>query len=394
MNPNDYSYYDGEWYIYNPGGSTSINQYDGADESIGVNFNGLNLNFFLLEVTHIAIYGLSSVIAADAQVNLYDINGITCTTDVRIETNTRGEYPLDEIKQLIPISSFIGTCDTANIGAIEIIFDTFSKVNIYMKRISLYGPLAKNSPTPSPTASSSGTIILASTSRSPFSTPPATTSPSASRTPTRTSTPTNTQTSTVSLSPGSLFTSSQTRTPSGSMTPSTTKSASVSDTPTTQITRSSTITSIPSKSQTPLQSVLKETKSSTPTPTTSPSITIEISPGSLIGSDGNFDICSLIQSQSEIISSRTKHTILLTKDNEVVGYLNIPSESFDSPVFVQTCSDTKNDISQSNNNNFLNQDLGNVIVDITMQDTFGNLITQFDVPIEICLIEDQIFVCI
>ena len=72
--------------------------------------------------------------------------------------------------------------------------------------------------------------------------------------------------------------------------------------------------------------------------------------------------------------------------------MNIPSESFDSPVFVQTCSDTKNDISQSNSNFLNNQDLGNVIVDITMQDTFGNLITQFDVPIEICLIEDQIFV--
>ena len=395
-------YFFGEWAITNPSGgvSSSLNQYDGLDDSTSVNINGLNLNLFLLGVTHIKLYVISSTFSNSAQINFYDTDGSVCSVDILIGITSRSYY-YEEIKQLIPISSLIGSCDLSKVGAIEISVDASDATDIIIKKISLDGPLSSPSVTstnfPFPSISPSFTRTAQPTN-SPSPTPSTTTSSSSSKTPTRTSTPTNTQTSTVSLSPGSLFTPSQTRTPSGSITPSTTTSASVSDTPTTQITSSATITSFPSKSQTPLQEIPVETKTSTPSPTTSPSITIEKSPGNLIGSEtgsnDNFDVCSRIESQSEIITSRTRQTILLTKDNEVVGYLNIPSESLDSPVFVQTCSDTTNDISQSNDNFFNNQDLGTVVVDITIQDTFGNLITQFDVPIEICLLEDQLFVCI
>ena len=412
------------WTIETPSSaiSTFTNQYDGSDDSFSLDITGLNID--LSDKTHLTLYTYGSIDSSvvNMYAYLYDNEGGFCSTFIPIIASA--DFYSDT-KISIPFAGFTGSCGPV-IGAIELLVEIEGLATVFVGRVSLDGPptpptpSSTNSPSPttsktfimpssaptqtasptnspSPTSSRSPSETSSQTnSKSPLHTASTTTSISSSKTPSSTSTPTNTQTSTVSLSAGSLFTPSQTRTPSGSITPSATASTTQSGTPATQVTNSATVTSLPSKSQTPAQTVQVESKSPTPSHSSSPTITIEspFNPGS--GGDQNdFDVCERTETKSEIIFTISKQTILLTKNNEVVGYLTIPVETFDSPIFVQTCADTTTDVI-INNDNLTNDkgELGTIVVDITMQDTFGNLITQFDVPIEICLLQTEIFVSI
>ena len=167
----------GKWAIENPKTSSSAatNQYDGVDQSFNVNFNGLNVDLTdVTQMTMYVIFDLSSVV----EINFFDSNGNSCTTSKLVQ----GTLTFDFIKTSIELSSLVGNCNQASIGAIEIIIETSDALDAIITRITLDGPVPSNvSPTPSSPSTSPSTS-------SPPSSP--TSSPTSSRLGTESATPT------------------------------------------------------------------------------------------------------------------------------------------------------------------------------------------------------------
>ena len=150
-------YFLGEWAVENPKTSSSLatNQYDGADGSFAVNFNGLGLN--LNEITQLVIYVVSDI-DTSYTVDFYDTNGLTCSGDIDVPGRLGGfyDYSYDEIKDTLLVSQLSGSCNKANIGAIEVSIQSSDAIDAIVRRISLEGPVPV-SPTPTPTPTGTGT---------------------------------------------------------------------------------------------------------------------------------------------------------------------------------------------------------------------------------------------
>ena len=151
-------YFAGEWSIQTPISSSALatNQYDGVDGSFGVNLNGLDIN--LVNSTQLSMY-----VIADANttlfVDFYDSSGNVCTGLISIP-NGLGYYTYEETKESLDLSTLSGSCNQANITAIEISIDLLSGIDVIIRRIALEGPLASLTVSPTLSPSKTPTVPL------------------------------------------------------------------------------------------------------------------------------------------------------------------------------------------------------------------------------------------
>ena len=153
--------FDGEWSVGTPSfsSSTSTIQYDGPDDSLMLELNGLNLN--LTEVTQITLYA-NTDLDVDLDIVFYDTNGLSCSGSIPITHVVQYMYTIEATKRSINISSFTGNCNFETIGAIEFsVTSNSASIDMLVRQITLDGPLPPNiSPTPTPTPTPSPSMQL------------------------------------------------------------------------------------------------------------------------------------------------------------------------------------------------------------------------------------------
>jgi len=170
-------YFDAEWAISNPKNSESetILQYDGRDDSIDLDLNGLG-SFDLTGDGQVEFLRISAVSDLDTEYvfTAYSPNGNTCVASLEV-LQAVGAYNYYDSFVFFDIDDFSGNCDLENIGAIEVSLFSNDALDAIVRQIAFIGEDPSSSPTPSRTRTPSPGV---SDSRTPTPTPSPTVTPS------------------------------------------------------------------------------------------------------------------------------------------------------------------------------------------------------------------------
>jgi len=152
--PSSY-YFSGEWAVSNYKNSESgaVVQYDGRDNSISLDINGLgNLDLTQVGTSDSFIFSFISDIDTDLLIEVYSPYGNACEGYVDVSA-TYGSYSYSDTIYYINFNSFSGNCDFTNVGAIELSFYSYDYAD-YITRMfatnNLVVPSTSATPTPSP----------------------------------------------------------------------------------------------------------------------------------------------------------------------------------------------------------------------------------------------------
>ena len=224
-------YFGGEWavsYSKNSEAETIL-QYDGRDNSISLDLNGLG-GIDLTDGGLVTDVRFSAIADLDLTYVLtaYSTDGSTCSIDIDVEA-VSGPYSYSDTFVYSSISNFTGSCDLTNIGAIEVSIVSGDAIDTIVRQIAFVG-LPDPSITPTQSFSTTSSRTLSST----VSQTPSISGPGISVSATRTKLPTQSPTSQASQSSQASSSPSSTQSvePTPSRTPSNSGSASPSFTST------------------------------------------------------------------------------------------------------------------------------------------------------------------
>merc|ERR1712137_480333 len=171
--------FEGEWAVSTPKGAATetILQYDGADETMDLNTNGLGS----IDLTDGGLslsfrFSIISDIETVYSIAIYSPNNGVCTADVLFPGIVGTDYDLEDTIVDLSFEDLDGNCDLESVGALELLISGEDAIDAILRTVEIVGLDDPVEPSPSPTRTPQPS---ASRPPSPTPTPSPTPSPAA-----------------------------------------------------------------------------------------------------------------------------------------------------------------------------------------------------------------------
>merc|ERR1712137_170022 len=146
--------FEGEWAVSTPKGAATetILQYDGADETMDLNTNGLGS----IDLTDGGLglsfrFSIISDIETVYSIAIYSPNNGVCTADVLFPGIVGTDYDLEDTIVDLSFEDLDGNCDLESVGALELLISGEDAIDAILRTVEIVGLDDPVEPSPSPT---------------------------------------------------------------------------------------------------------------------------------------------------------------------------------------------------------------------------------------------------